>query len=238
MPTRYSLPSMAQRTQLPGALVLACSLCLLLISILCVAFKSASVSAYNEQTHDGSSNTMIYEPGIGVIGLYPVELIMPIPSLLTATASINLVISLVIASVSAWLIRRKRPLGMLRTERITLFTILSTNALLSTVTFIYQSVLAGRSTRFDPNYNSETGLYDKGAFTLEGWTCEVPMYFPNFDKHDFGIQCTGERASRVLSVLVWILANAVLGLLVWDMKSGQMIMSPKKTVLQEEDPWN
>lgn len=77
-----------------GALVLVCSLLLSLVSILCIAFKSASLAIYK---------------GNGK-GLYPSKLTTNTPGLLTATASIDLILSLPVAVVSAYLMRRGRPM--------------------------------------------------------------------------------------------------------------------------------
>lgn len=99
---------------LSGVLVLVCSLIMLITSIFCVAFKSASLATYNEQTYDGSSTIIqfINLSDIDLIALYPSELTTTTPGLLTATASINIIISLAIAIASTWLIRRKKPLNV------------------------------------------------------------------------------------------------------------------------------
>jgi hypothetical protein len=122
---------------------------------------------------------------------------------------------------------------------MTLLAILTANAVLSIVNFIYQCVLAGQSTQFNPGYETETAYYTKGPFTLETWTCGAPKYYSGFNEHGFGVQCTGEKASRILSVLLGISVTAMLGLLWWDMESGHIIVTPKrKEIVQDEDSWD
>ncbi|KAI2627769.1 hypothetical protein GGR54DRAFT_431425 [Hypoxylon sp. NC1633] len=223
--SRMGLP-----VHLSGHLIVICSILLLLTSILCIAFKSASLAAYKNRTESGW------------IALYPVKLISTTPDLLVATASINLIISLIVGTASLWSIqRRRKPFNLLPLEHFVLVSLLRANAILSTATFIYQFVRAGQSSHFDPSYQSkqsyqsEPVYYDKGAFTLETWTCDVLSYYPNLEEYQFGIQCTGERASRVLLILLWIFATAILGLLSWDFNACHVVVRPQKAISQEDD---
>ncbi|KAI0874635.1 hypothetical protein GGS24DRAFT_458431 [Hypoxylon argillaceum] len=202
-----------------GALVLVCSLLLSLVSILCIAFKSASLAIYK---------------GNGE-GLYPSKLTTNTPGLLTATASIDLILSLPVVVVSAYLMRRGRPMKLLLSERIAVITLLSANAILSAVNFIYQFVLAGQSTHFDLSYEHETTENEEKPFILEAWACGLSPYISSSYNVNLDIQCAEERASRGLSLVLWLLA--MLGLLVRDMKSCHVLVTPKQkpSFLQEND---
>ena len=100
---------------------------------------------------------------------------------------------------------------------------------------IYGLVQHGRSTHFNPDFVMATAAYDYGLFSLEAWTCEAPRFISSFQYYDFGKQCVGERASRGLSVVVWISSVAVLGFLIWDINTTQVLIVKKKQ--KTKDDW-
>ncbi|TKX21957.1 hypothetical protein C1H76_5850 [Elsinoe australis] len=111
------------------------------------------------------------------------------------------------------------------------------NAGFATAIMVYTNIQAARSVTFDPDYKPPSGTYDKGWFTLEAWTCQVQSSFPDYHKEQFTTQCAGERGSRILIVLVWLLSLGVLGALVWDVKSSKKILcvERRKTMWEEEE---
>ncbi|GKT79727.1 hypothetical protein ColTof4_12150 [Colletotrichum tofieldiae] len=120
-------------------------------------------------------------------------------------------------------------------QQTTLITILSVNALLGTISMIYIFVQHGRSAHFDPGYVMTTTSYDHGLFSLEAWACESSRYVTEFRAYDLEKQCVGERASRSLMVVLCFFCLVVLGLLVWDLNTAQVVVAKKKR--KREDSW-
>jgi hypothetical protein len=116
----------------------------------------------------------------------------------------------------------------------------SINILISTGVLIYTQIQYLRSSHFDPQYASTRSAYDKGYFSLEAWTCETPRYIDDVCDYEFGIQCSGEKASRGLLVAMWLCSLAVLGFLMWDYNGvGKQVVVRKKKrkMMGEMDPY-
>jgi len=105
---------------------------------------------------------------------------------------------------------------------------------------IYQFVQNGRSAHFDIEYDPINGSYDKGLLNLETWTCETVGTILPFEKYEFRKQCIGERGSRGLLVVVWLSSIALLGSLIWDFRTAQVVIGSKGQDKSgwEDEGWN
>lgn len=113
------------------------------------------------------------------------------------------------------------------THQIALLAVLAAEALVATITMIYMLVQHSRSAHFDPEYEMTTAYYDRGLFTLEAWACESPQHvdaFRDSEHHSLPQQCTTERASRSLAVVLCLFCLALLGLLAWDLNRTQVVV--------------
>lgn len=106
--------------------------------------------------------------------------------------------------------------------------LLVVTALLGTIVMIFEFARYGGSSHFDPEHTiSASASYDKGSFTLERWTCEAPKFIKAFESEGFEMQCTGEKGSRAVLVLVWLSSLAVVGGLAWDWRSTNFVVERK-----------
>ncbi|KAK1969123.1 hypothetical protein LY78DRAFT_630542 [Colletotrichum sublineola] len=226
--------------KLPAILALAASISILLSSILCLAFKVTAFTSYMDVTQEGTSiigiSSSSYRPN-SLFYLYP-KYLMPVKRAPVVVAgSFGLVIGLAITWLVASSFRRKRAWQLSFRQRTTLITILGANALLVTISMIYVLVQHGRSAHFDPEYVSHklVVFYDKGYFSLEEWTCEIPLYVTELGNTSMTEQCVGERASRMLMIVLCVFSLAMPGLLLWDLNTTQGVV--EKWELRRRDSW-
>ena len=113
--------------------------------------------------------------------------------------------------------------------------ILAATTLIGTIAMIYEFARNGRSSHFDPEHKVSASVdYDKGTFTLERWTCETPKFIKAYESMDFGMQCAGERGSRVLLMVMLFSSLAMAGGLVWDWRSTHGLVE-RKVDSRDED---
>ncbi|GJC87850.1 hypothetical protein ColLi_10688 [Colletotrichum liriopes] len=206
---------------------------MLMSSTLCLAFKVTAYNSYMEQTGWGTSESIVKSPSYGAdgfINLYPKHLLPVVRAPLVVASSFGLVTGIAVT----WLIARSIWIKRVQ-QRTTLITILSVNALLGTISMIYIFVQHSRSAHFDPGYVMTTTSYDHGLFSLEAWVCESSLYVAEFRAYDLEKQCMGERASRCLMVVLCFFCLVVLGLLVWDLNTTQVVVAKKKQ--KRENSW-
>ncbi|TDZ16077.1 hypothetical protein Cob_v010945 [Colletotrichum orbiculare MAFF 240422] len=182
-------------------LALSASVCVLLSSILAVAFKMVSYTTYREET--GGSPTGVgtksspIKGSDGWIYAYPEHLVPVARAPLVVAASFGMVIGVAATCLISRSLIRKCVLPLTFAHQIALLAALAANALIATITMIYMLVQHSHSAHFDPEYEMATAYYDHGLFTLEAWACESPRYvdaFRNTQHHSLVWQCTTERA--------------------------------------------
>jgi hypothetical protein len=106
--------------------------------------------------------------------------------------------------------------------------LLAVTPLLGTIAMIFEFARNGGSSHFDPEHIiSASANYDKGSFTLGRWTCETPKFINVYENQDFGVQCAGEKGSRVLLVFMWLSSLVTLGGLIWDWRTTQFVVERK-----------
>lgn len=119
--------------------------------------------------------------------------------------------------------------------------VLGAYPLLATVVMVYELAQEGRSIHFEPDIQLTTSAYyEKGPFSLETWACEAPMSIPSLKNYGLGTQCVGERASRCLLILIWVLSLLIFGTLAWDSSKTQYptVVIKKQPSWDRDDYWN
>ncbi|WDK20737.1 hypothetical protein CGRA01v4_12024 [Colletotrichum graminicola] len=233
--------------KLSAILGLSASVGVLLSSILALGFKMASYTSYKKETDgspsgDGTKSSPI-KGFSGWINVYPEHLVPVTRAPLVVAASIGLVIGLAATCLIAWSLVKKRAVPVRHTLSLRLIAVLAANALVATITMIYMLARHSRSAHFDPEYEMTTASYDHGLFTLEAWACESPQYvdaFRDSEHHSLVRQCTTERASRGLAVVLCFFCLALVGLLAWDFNRTQVVVAKKQRRAKnswEDDGW-
>ncbi|KAK1573912.1 uncharacterized protein LY79DRAFT_583316 [Colletotrichum navitas] len=208
--------------KLPAILALTASITILLSSILCLAFKMTAFTSYMEDTNGDTVMRGITTPSYERFSWFDEysQYLMPVVRA-----------PLIIAG----------SFGLLyHGQRAALIIILGANALLATVSPINVLVKHGRSAHIDPEYISppRPASYGKGYFSLEEWAREIPHHIKELGTLSLGLQCVGERVSRILIVVMCFFSLALTGLLVWDLNTTQVAVArPKTRNSWEDDDW-
>ncbi|WQF77156.1 hypothetical protein CDEST_02170 [Colletotrichum destructivum] len=233
--------------KLPAILALSASVSVLLSSILAIAFKMDSYTSYKKETDSspngvGTKSSPMRGSG-GWIYVYPEHLVPVTHAPLVLAASFGLLVGLAATCLIGWSMVKKRVLLVTFTYQIALLAVLTANALVATITMIYMLVQHSHSAHFNPDYEMTTAYYDYGLFTLEAWACESPRYVDAFRDSEYLSlvqQCTTERASRGLAIVLCFFCLALLGLLGWDLNRTQFVLAKKQRRTRnswEDDGW-